>query len=156
MIGGFFAVIITMGLIGLTVAKAVQLFWPWMIVVAIASALLAIIVKLIRNATVQHIVIALAIALSGVIVFTQLPFHVATVFCFLLIGAVLYTSAAIAAEGKEAIHGTARAVGVQILWLAPLTMTFYSYSFISPSDAVAPGATTLVGLIAAIWIGGDV
>lgn len=156
MIGGFFAVIIVLALIVLTATTAVQLFWPWMIVVAVVCILLGIVVRLIRNATAQHITIAAVIVVTGVIVFIQLPLHIATIFCFLLLADLFYTAGAIAAEGKEAIHGTARAAGIQIFWLAPLTMTFYSYSFISPADAVAPALATIIGAIAAGWIGADV
>jgi len=156
MIGGFFFVIIALGLIVLTAVTAVQLFWPWMIVVAIVCILLGIVVRLIRNATAQHITIAAVIVVTGVIVFIQLPLHIATISCFLLLADLFYTSGAIAAEGKDAIRGTARAAGIQIFWLAPLTMTFYSYSFIGPTDAVAPALATVIGVIAAGWIGADV
>lgn len=150
-----FAILIAVGFVVMTIANAVQLFWPWMIAAVVICILLAVVVKLIRDSIAQLVVMGSAILAAGIAMFAYLPLHIATFVCFILVGVMLYAAGALVNKNEQ-IRKTAAIVSLQVLWLAPLTFTFYAYSFIDPGESVMPGVTALIGLGAAIWIGSEV
>lgn len=152
MIGGFFFAIIALGLISLAVTDTLALFGPWIALVAVVCASLSLIVKLFTRLKVVQIIItwlAVVIFIAWALMCT--PLHLLSFFCMILIGLALYTSGAMVCSSK-AVRVSARVVGAQLLWLAPLTMTLYVYNFIHPSEIVAPLFVTIMGVISAMFV----
>jgi|GEM_PF-5578715 len=151
MIGGFFFVIIALGLISLAITDTLALFGPWLGLVVAVCAFLSLIVGLFKRLKVVQIVITwLAVVMFLTWAIVYLPLHLLSVLCLILVAIALYTSGAMMCSSK-AVRVSARIVGAQMLWLAPLTMTFYVYIFVNPSEIVAPLFVTILGVIAAIF-----
>ena len=154
MVGGFFMIFIVLALLVLTVTDAVALFWPWIIAVVVACILLSLIVKLVKYLAIQIVLTYLATIVAAVLMVVSLPLHLTTLSCIVLVSFALWGSGAtMCANKKMRVWG--KIASFQVLWMAPLTMTFYVYNFVNPGEIVAPLLVAVIGMIAAIVIGGQ-
>jgi hypothetical protein len=152
MIGGFFAIMIALGLLTLVITDTVGLFGPWILLVILVCALLSLVVKLFKRLkAVQVVVTTLSVVVFMTWALVCLPLHLLSVFCMILIALALYASGAMMCSSGN-MRVSARVVGAQTLWLGPLTMTLYAYNFVDPSAIVAPLLATVLGVIATIFV----
>lgn len=135
----------------LAMAGVFPKFWPWLVVVVASGVVLAIVSWLIRFKVGQVIIVFIPAVCAGLATLLMVPWGwlawtlAATVFAMLC-------GAASATCHTKAIRRAGFVIGIQALWIAPLAISIYTYSYLGPGTSVLPFTIFIVGGIAAIHV----